>query len=152
MLTAAFICSAAFSLAQVSVGVRAGAPLGVDGLKPYTAGPTVEVGIPILPIRVVADALYKRLDSGSAVWDVPIMVRLEAKNLLASPFVGAGPSFRWYPGLTLDSQRGFAVGAGVRIRALFLKITPEIRYTRYGDTNVPGAGGGAAEFLLGLTF
>jgi len=151
---AVLFASTAFAQLPISLGVRVGAPLG-GPFKPYIFGPTVEVRFPIIAVRVIADALYTRIEgepgSGRNVWEVPIMARLEARNLLVSPFIGAGPAFRWYPGFNVDTQRGFAVGGGVRVSILLLKLTPEIRYTKYGENQLRDSGG-HAQFLLGITF
>jgi hypothetical protein len=53
---------------------------------------------------------------------------------------------------------GFVVGGGVDIHAVFLHISPEIRFTRWNSTQISDALGllrsnlNQGEFLVGLTF
>jgi hypothetical protein len=52
---------------------------------------------------------------------------------------------------------GAVVGAGLDIHALFLHISPEVRYTRWTSQhftfgNVLNSNQNQAEFLLGITF
>jgi hypothetical protein len=53
---------------------------------------------------------------------------------------------------------GFVVGGGVDIHAVFLHISPEIRFTRWNSTQITDALGllhsnlNQAEFLVGFTF
>ena len=99
------------------------------------------------------------------------------------PFVDAGVNFNKVSGLSRtvttlvfnnvtssnagtselknDFTAGFTLGGGVELHLLLLKITPEIRYTRWGNQQFNGlfpAGGSLtsnqnqAEFLVGFTF
>jgi hypothetical protein len=146
--------SAAFGQ-MFSAGVRGGIPFGSDGYRSYTVGPTVEFKPPIIPLRFVGDALYKRTDIGgrvSSVWDIPLMVRLEMPTPILKPFIMGGPLWRRVDLLNdSDTQTGFTTGAGLRITAPFVKITPEFRFSHVGD--VPGRGSdNMGEFLIGITF
>ena len=60
-----------------------------------------------------------------------------------------------------DFRSGVVFGAGIEVHALILRLSPEIRYTRWGrDTFRDACCGGSllsssrnqGEFLLGLTF
>jgi len=58
-----------------------------------------------------------------------------------------------------DSYRsGFVLGGGIEVRVPFLRISPEIRYTRWGSENFLDAlnilrsNKNQWEFLIGLTF
>ena len=59
-----------------------------------------------------------------------------------------------------SSSAGFTIGGGVEIKALLLRVTPEIRYTRWSTQhfNAPifngslGSNLNQAEFLVGFTF
>jgi hypothetical protein len=50
------------------------------------------------------------------------------------------------------------VGAGIEIRALIVKLSPEIRYTRWGSEAFAGprdlfsSNQNQADFLIGITF
>jgi len=56
------------------------------------------------------------------------------------------------------SNHGFVIGGGVDIKLLLLRVSPEIRYTRWGQdaavNSFPGAISNVnqAEFLVGLSF
>jgi|ERR1700728_92097 len=142
--------------------------------KDYLVGPFIELRLPF-GLGVEADALYRQLDfatvqSGDttpfriydSTWEFPILAKYRFKLPIARPYVDAGPSFRHTQG-PLDgdtlSHYGFAAGAGVDIKALFLHISPEMRYTRWGSDSIPGGAIGPphsnqnqAEFLVGLSF
>ncbi len=140
-------------------GVRGGIPWGPDGYRNFTIGPTVEFKPPIIPIRIVADALYKRVEGPTAadgkttasVWDFPIMARVELPLPMLRPFVGGGPTFRRVSLFDGDWQKGGVVGAGIRINAIAVKITPEFRYSHFGSSSVRGQDN-QGEFLIGITF
>lgn len=111
-------------------------------------------------------------------WEFPIMLKKKfggANAVAASvrPFVGAGASFRRLSGLgnigdfitggnsdDVDKNNtGFVIGGGVEIRALFLKIAPEFRYTYWGSenfvqglSNVFTTNKSQGQFLVGLYF
>jgi hypothetical protein len=113
--------------------------------------------------------------------ETPVLLKYRMKFPIVRPFVAAGPTFRW----TVDSQfnnntctavvcgaalptiqqdssgAGMTIGGGVEIKALLIRITPEIRYTRYGSSAVTIGNVGAtiahanqnqAEFLVGIGF
>ena len=50
------------------------------------------------------------------------------------------------------------MGGGLELKVPFIKISPEIRFTRWGAKNISDLGGvlqlnqNQAEFLIGLTF
>jgi opacity protein-like surface antigen len=125
-------------------------------------------------------------------WEFPLLLKKRFGGVgPVHPFVDAGVSFNKISGLTQsvstlvfpsrlttssnsnpaelknDFSTGFTMGGGVELRLLLLKITPEIRYTRWGNKQFsasfpPGAVGGLfgsltsnqnqAEFLVGFTF
>ena len=176
MLSAGFLCrltlvaslaGAAVSAQILSGGVRGGGMWGPNAFENFTVGPTVEFKPPVIPIRVVADALYKRVGvistqgqgtlgtSGTSntvsVWDFPIMARVELPFPVLKPFVGAGPTFRRISLFDGDWQKGGVVGAGIRFDAFAIKITPEFRYSHFGPSSARGHDN-QGEFLIGLTF
>jgi len=119
--------------------------------------------------------------SGSA-WEFPLLAKYKFKGIpLVRPYVEAGVSWNHLTGLTQavtttianvthssstsnptelnqETTRGFVMGAGVDIKALFIHITPEIRYTRWGAKHFIDPSGllnsnqNQGEFLIGLTF
>ena len=114
-------------------------------------------------------------------WEFPVLVKKRFGGELVRPYVAAGVSFNRISGLTQsvstlvnavtttsspgelkdDLSTGIVIGGGLEIRALLLKISPEIRYTRWGKRHfsaifAPGATLNSnlnqAEFLVGITF
>jgi opacity protein-like surface antigen len=118
-------------------------------------------------------------------WEFPLLVKKRFLPGPVHPFIGAGVAFSKLSGvkqsiesvlvpnrsavttssnpaeLKNDSSTGFVIGAGLDVRLLLLRITPEIRYTRWGAQHFNGivAPGGSvnsnqsqAEFLVGFTF
>ncbi len=147
--------------------------------KDFVVGAIVELHLPF-HLGVEADALYRPLHfsseaTGSATltsgfsesvssWEFPILAKYHfTPALLAKPYIDAGPAFR-AAGANggLLSDRGFAIGGGIDCKVLFLRISPEIRYTHWGsDANNNGLGPDTLatssnqnqfEFLTGFSF
>lgn len=116
-------------------------------------------------------------------WEFPLLLKYRVPGRLARPFVDVGVAWDTLSGVkqtitsTLFPSRnitttttgspaelhknttiGFVVGGGVDIRALFLHIAPEIRYTRWGSEHFRDVNGllrsnrNQAEFLVGFSF
>jgi hypothetical protein len=125
-------------------------------------------------------------------WEFPLLLKKRFGGVgPVRPFVDAGVSFDKITGLSQtvsnlvfpnrltttsssnpaelknDFTAGFTLGGGVEIHLLILRITPEIRYTRWGTQQFsgifpPGGASGIAgsltsnqnqaEFLVGFTF
>ena len=132
------------------------------------------------------------LRTSSNNWEFPLLVKKRFGGVgPVRPFVDAGVSFNKITGLTQtvsnlvfpnrltttsnsnpaelknDFTAGFTMGGGVEIHLLILRISPEIRYTRWGNQQFngifpPGGASGItgsltsnqnqAEFLVGFTF
>jgi hypothetical protein len=146
--------------------------------KRYTIGPTLEIRLPFR-LGLTADVLYKRLayeqievdgvtfTHTANSWEIPVMLRYRFGDGDTRPFISGGPTFNK---ITTDAVRdpvefvkssstGVALGAGVEVKALLIRITPELRYTRKGAESFRDAVGGLLksnrdqiEFLVGLTF
>jgi len=126
----------------------------------------------------VLDILTNNRTTGNA-WEFPLMLKYRFPGILARPFVAAGANFDTFSGLrqtvvntvtgreTTSSNptdyrdkinKGVVVGAGVDVRAVFIHISPEIRYTRWGSEPFRDLAGtfrssrNQAEFLVGFTF
>lgn len=146
--------------------------------KKYLIGPTVELHLPF-GFSINADGIYRPLrlvqvsiSPGSTVgttiqsadhssWEVTPALRYRfLHSPIVKPFAEAGPSFRFLDASLSPSlsDRGFTFGAGVEVKILRLRITPELRFTRWGsDHNVPRtlpfqSDQNQAEFLAGFTF
>lgn len=119
-------------------------------------------------------------------WEFPLLLKKKFRSDPARPYVSGGPTFSHLSGLRqvgqlfdpflgrttlIDTDRpselerrtnaGFAVAAGVDLRAPFLRVSPELRYTRWGfETFQDGTSRGGIfhfnknqfEFLVGLSF
>jgi len=146
--------------------------------KRFLIGPTVELHLPF-GFSINADALYRPLrlvevslapgsNIGTAVtsatytsFEVTPAVRYRFLHTpIVKPLVEAGPSFRIVatPLSTGLSGRGFTLGAGVEVKLLRLRVTPELRYTRWGSDHIVPfslpfqSNQNQAEFLAGFTF
>ena len=132
------------------------------------------------------------LRTTSSDWEFPLLLKKRFGGVgPVRPFVDAGVNFNKISGLSQsvstlvfpnhlttssnsnpaelknDFTAGFTLGGGVEIHLLILRITPEIRYTRWGNQQFSGifpTGGvsgvagsltsnqNQAEFLVGFTF
>jgi hypothetical protein len=149
--------------------------------KLYIIGAMLEVRLP-LGFGIEADGLYRPVNSSMnlqvvfpatpgtvfhysenvATWEFPVLGKYRLSWLpILKPFVEAGPSFRTAgSGLSWVSDKGITAGAGVEIKVLHLRISPEIRYTHWGSDAQPPPGVGffppskqdQAEFLVGFSF
>jgi len=154
----------------------------------YIVGPFIELNLPA-GFSVEVDALYRRFSFNASTtvgglfsnsrtagnaWEFPLMVKKKFTGELVRPFIGAGVNFDTITGLTRtvqsvvtsssrekDFTTGVVVGAGLELRVLFLKVSPEIRYTRWGSEHFSQifANGGSlnsnrnqGEFLVGISF
>ena len=117
--------------------------------------------------------------SGNA-WQFPILAKYRFKAPVARPYIAGGIAWDTLSGLKQDVQTaiastgiisssspnelnektttGFVLGAGLDVKVLFIHISPEIRYTRWGAKHFLDPNGGLssnqnqAEFLVGITF
>jgi hypothetical protein len=116
-------------------------------------------------------------------WQFPLLLKYRFGRGPVRPYLDGGPSFRSITGVkqianlvvfparqTTSSTSnppelrkkftaGFAFGGGIDVHALFLHISPEIRFTHWASENFKDNVAGAlhtnlneAAFLLGLTF
>ena len=163
-----------------TTGAGEGALHTFSGSNEYLVGPMVELHLP-LGFGVEADALYRPLDlnqefaagpaterssSSTNSWEFPILAKFHFLPLpLVKPYVEAGPSFRAIgSGIPNHmSSAGFALGAGVEVKLLKLRVEPELRYIHWGSDGTPAVGPGflsiapvsdqnQAEFLVGVAF
>jgi hypothetical protein len=145
----------------------------------YTIGALAEVRLP-LGLSVEGDILYTRFNfstenllnslskANSNAFEFPIIGKYRLMSFGPfHPFVGAGPSFRtiqsvlrYAPRTTNDSfGKGVVFAGGVEIKALFLRITPELRYTHWGSQSfldgantLVHASQNQGQFLVGISF
>ena len=156
--------------------------MGVDTIthtfsdsKEYVIGPTVELTLPF-GFAVEADALYRPLSLATDntvvpqplshfstnvnSWEFPILGKYHFLHTpVVKPYVEAGPIFRHVGSqASYLSNSGFAIGGGIDVKLLLLRITPELRYSRWGGDahvqflNAPPSQLNQAEFLIGISF
>ncbi len=146
----------------------------------FTIGPFAELKIPILPLSIEGDILYTRYNfssenivsaaasGNSNSWEFPIVLKYRFGGVgPLRPYLGAGPNFRRLQSVLRYDPRvqndaggtGVVFVGGLEIRALFLKISPELRYTHWGSQNfLDGANAlihanqNQAQFLVGIGF
>jgi hypothetical protein len=120
-------------------------------------------------------------DAHGNQWDVPILLKYRFPFPIIKPYLEAGPSFRWITNVdqgytclatvcaplgppqlsTNTSGAGLTFGGGVEVKLLFIRLSPELRYTRWGSeafsvqsagTTLFNANQNQAEFLVGISF
>lgn len=186
LLAALLSMPLAAQLRPIEFGFKAGVPLGElvevkggdaargDHSLPFTAGGALELNLPI-GFAIEANALYKRpgyelgtLRERHSQWEFPVLLKgyLLGRNPVIQPYTGAGISFR-HTGASVSGDgsgavnRGLVLAAGVRNGPGRIKISPELRFTRwFGSTRLySGLPDGRAEtgknqleLLVGVTF
>ena len=148
----------------------------IPSTKRYTIGPTIEILLPF-GISAEADFLYKRTglefvesQSGDSTtqqkaansWEFPLLAKLRLPGEVIRPYAAAGYSFRHLSDLKTfvtgadPANRGFVVAGGIQFKISDLRLSPEIRFTRWeSDSDTSGLlqfNRNQAEFLLGITF
>lgn len=146
--------------------------------KNYVIGPMVELHLPF-GLSVEADALYRPVDLTTGTvflptntltkhsesissMEFPILLKAHFLPIpVVKPYVAAGPTFR-YVGSKVPylSNAGFALGAGVDFKLLLIRLSPELRYSRWGhdspsplrNVSLPPSNQNQVEFLIGLSF
>lgn len=154
-----------------------------------TIGPMVELRLPF-GVGVEADLLYKRVDGTYSQpelsagvtansFEIPVLLKYRFGLPLVKPYIEAGPSFRKFvnvnhplscvlsscsSSIQFASDKGGAgltFGAGVEVKLLLIRISPELRYTHWGShalsvsalgTDILHANQNQAEFLVGISF
>jgi hypothetical protein len=154
--------------------------------RPYIVGPTAELHLPF-HLSFEVDALYRRngftyYSSGSGIgtpfplpasanrttindWQFPLLGKYEKSMGPLRPFVDAGIVYRhlstgnvvlFAPGN--PNTTGFAVGGGVSLNLVLIRLTPELRYTHWFTPPFPngelvvGSTTNQADFLVGVSF
>jgi hypothetical protein len=146
--------------------------------KDYVVGPTLELNLP-LGLAVEADALYRPFnftgdlrviprttttqvsDDVSSV-EFPILLKAHIlRGPVVKPFVEIGPAFRYLAApIQYLSNTGFSLGGGVDFKLPIVRLSAEVRYSRWGHDaggvvegiTIPSSNRNQAEFLLGLSF
>jgi hypothetical protein len=127
---------------------------------------------------------FVRSATTSNSWEFPLLAKWRLFGGPVRPFVDAGPTFNKLSGISQSIQTlvapdhlfssssnrpselqntfraGVAVGGGIEFGAHHFRISPEVRYTRWGTENFRSltssdllhSNDNQAEFLLGITF
>ncbi|MEO8026561.1 MAG: hypothetical protein ABI823_08805, partial [Bryobacteraceae bacterium] len=101
----------------------------------------------------------------ASAWEFPILLKYKMKGIpLIRPYLGAGLSFKRITGasdiveLTHKTSTGVVLEGGIEIKALLLRISPEIRYTGYTVASFESPNGllkankNQLAFLVGFSF
>lgn len=140
----------------VTAGLEIGGPFTnaaslVSGTSPesvvsnphFILGPYVEFRLPAR-FALDVDALYRSFSysqvlgpagpySGSnQSWEFPVLLKYKLLPGPAKPYIEGGPVLNHLTGSSLDlahdTNYGIALGAGLEIHALVIRLSPEIRY------------------------
>jgi len=150
----------------------------------FILGPTFELHLPA-GLGVEVDALYRHFNykasanlvdslinsNASNAWEFPLLLKYRVPGPFVRPFLDGGVAFNHWSGFreitnalgvtksdVSGTLTGFVVGAGIELRLPLVRLSPEVRYTRWGATSLSDFGGimrsnqNQAEFLIGLTF
>jgi opacity protein-like surface antigen len=161
--------------------VESGSLRATSGTSRYIVGVTGELHLP-LSLSIEADVLYRHFNyqvpanalqgltggSGSSgAWEFPILAKYKFPSKIVRPYVDGGVAWNTLQGLASNivgssevknsTTTGIVLGAGLEIKALVIKVSPEIRYTRWTDQHFTAASllqsnQNQAEFLVGITF
>lgn len=158
----------------------------ISDTRRYIVGPSVELNLPA-GFGVELDALYTRLNFSQNVlgaiaatttsnsWEFPLLLKYKFSKGPVRPFVDAGASFRHITGISRvgsfltgssnstelrdPNATGFVFGAGIDFKLLIIKVSPEIRFTRWGTENFRSGvadllrtNRNQGEFLVGISF
>lgn len=125
--------------------------------------------------------ILQNTSTTSNAWEFPLLLKYRLPGKVVHPYVAGGVAWDTLSGLkqaitsTVGSiatstttsnppelgnstSRGFVLGAGIGVKLLLIRISPELRYTRWGAKHFLDPNGGLssnqnqAEFLVGLTF
>jgi hypothetical protein len=174
------LCGAPLAAAGLfDFGIKGGVPF-TDALEAvgnfeslfsrWTVGPVVELNLPA-GLGIEFNALYRRTgyridntEQTAPSWEFPLLAKYKFPGVAVRPYLAGGFVFRNIgdiPGLLENNSDGFVAAAGVRLGAVLVRISPEIRYTHWNNQPfAPGAfpAGGVIsnqdqfELLVGLTF
>lgn len=145
----------------------------------YIVGGSLEVRLP-LSIAVEGNALYTKFNFNtrnlvsavtggtSNAWEFPILVKYRFAGMgPLRPYVGGGPTFRRIQDVLQvgssqvkdSTSKGVVLGAGLEVKLLFLRLSPEVRFSRWGGQSFRDATNllfeanrNQGQFLVGISF
>lgn len=131
--------------------------------------------------RISPIGFYERITTTSNAWEFPLLLKYKLPGQFVRPCLDGGVAWDHLQGLSATrafaafnvptptttpvpappelqkkTSTGIVIGGGVEIHALFLRVSPEIRYTRWTSqhftaVDLLGSNQSQAEFLLGIT-
>ncbi|HLH43668.1 MAG TPA: outer membrane beta-barrel protein [Bryobacteraceae bacterium] len=115
----------------------------------FIVGPYLELRLP-LGFAVEADALYERglynaVVTDGSTWQFPVVAKYKFGEHILRPYIEGGPSFSRIadiaelPFLNHRNNFGVALGAGIEMKVLFVRVSPEIRYYFMAAQNLSSA-------------
>jgi len=163
LICCALVCAPRAAAQPVGAGVKLGTTftdaLSISGLlpefssllynqTPFIVGPYFELRLPF-QLAFEADALYNSApiggnsgDVGGSAWQFPLLAKYKLLKGPVRPYLEGGASFSRISSysdsslLAHKSNYGGVLGAGVEIKLLALRISPEIRYNYWALTNI----------------
>jgi len=142
----------------------------------YTLGPTVELNLPhrvsieadilFRPIRFDAQTLGVTTDRITGYeWRFPLLAKYRLKGGRVRPYLAGGPAWQAVTGvksgsgLAVKSATGGVAAGGLEVKVATVRLSGELRYTRWGAASVRSVLTGLAhsnlnqvDLLVGLTF
>jgi hypothetical protein len=109
-------------------------------------GPYLELHLPG-GNSVEIDALRRKYDFGTvgttSSWEFPVVLKHRIGEGMVRPYFEGGAAFSRLSDISLSTLKhrqnyGHVVGGGVEIKFLFLKLSPEVRYTAWAVKNFDG--------------
>lgn len=176
-----FVFSAAAAAQPVGVGLKLGVPaseaytvLPYPAFAPFNAkaqrftfGPYLELRLPA-NMTIEVDALYRSHDFLSALgaesassWEFPILLKHRIGSRLIRPYFEGGITLSRISdvkvlNLSNRGNYGLVVGGGLEFQLLFLRVSPELRYSAFAFRTLDQAGAqsrrGQLVVLFGIGF
>jgi len=155
-LSAFFVLSVAAYAQPLSIGLKLGVP-ATDAFSVIKAqsiadaqnlvwGPYLELHLPG-GNSVEIDALRRKYDFGGAgqanTWEFPVVLKHRIGEGMVRPYFEGGAAFSRLSDISLSTLKhrqnyGIVFGGGVEIKFLFLKLSPEVRYTGWAVKTFDG--------------
>ena len=139
----------------------------------FIVGGTAELHLP-LGLSIEGDVLYRRFSyeslpslpsSSSNAWQFPILAKYKFRSKVIHPYIDGGIAWNTLQGLAASvsselkhgTTDGIVFGGGIEIKALVIRIAPEIRYTHWSSQaftvgSILQSNQSQADFLVGVTF
>jgi hypothetical protein len=138
----------------------------LDQSRKYVVGPFVELGFGSR-VAVEGNALYSRFGTAAGIRahsaEFPVLGKYYFADRESSvrPWLSSGFAFRniWFDegrgNRRLNSTEpavGAVFGAGASFKTWIFRLTPEVRYTRWGGYNFPATNPHQVQALVGIGF